>query len=248
MASKLVDRAKEDGGNRVCTSEDFNKKAKGVDSEARKEGDVKLLKSKLHKLNKQSKQSIVESIHAFSKTIEMKDHYTGEHVEHTVQYATLIANELRLRKDEIELIKEASMLHDLGKIGISDRILLKRGRLSRHEYEEIKKHPQIGADIIRPIQMLHDVIPLIFYHHERWDGKGYPVGLKGDEIPIGARVIALADAYQALTSDRPYRKAIPKARVMRILQDESGSKYDPMVVTAFLRILKGESGRKKYGV
>jgi HD-GYP domain-containing protein (c-di-GMP phosphodiesterase class II) len=137
------------------------------------------------------------------------------------------------------------MLHDLGKVGISDRILHKRGKLTSREYDEIKKHPQIAADIIRPIQLLHDVLPLIYYHHERWDGKGYPTGLKGEEIPIGARIISVADAYQALSSDRPYRKAFPPDKVVKILKEESGTKYDPSVIKVFLKVLSETEERSR---
>ena len=132
------------------------------------------------------------------------------------------------------------MLHDLGKIGISENILLKKGKLNKKEFEEIKKHPQIGADIIRPIQFLHDLIPFIFYHHERWDGKGYPSGIRGEDIPLGARVIAIADVYQALISDRPYHKAFTKSTAIDIIKKSSGTQFDPRIVNAFLRVVGKE--------
>lgn len=140
----------------------------------------------------------------------------------------------------MELIKQAAILHDLGKIGISEKILQKKSKLSKTEFEDIKRHPQIGADILRPIKFLHNIIPLIFYHHERWDGKGYPSGIEREEIPMGARVIAVSDVYQALTSDRPYRKAYTKKKAMKILEEGSGTQFDPRIVTAFLKILQKE--------
>jgi HD-GYP domain-containing protein (c-di-GMP phosphodiesterase class II) len=140
----------------------------------------------------------------------------------------------------MELIKQAAMLHDLGKIGISENILLKKGKLNKREFEEIKKHPQIGADIIRPIQFLHALIPFIFYHHERWDGKGYPSGIKGEDIPIGARIIAIADVYQALISDRPYHKAFTKAKAIDMIKKSSGTQFDPRIVNNFLTVIKKE--------
>jgi putative nucleotidyltransferase with HDIG domain len=182
----------------------------------------------------------MEAIFAFAKTIELKDHYTGEHVENTVKYATEIAKALGLSRDETELVKQAAMLHDLGKVGISENILLKKSKLTKKEFEEIKKHPQIGADIIRPIQYLRSIIPFIFYHHERWDGKGYPSGIKREEIPMGARIIALADVYQALTSDRPYRKAYPKKKAIEIIKSGAGTQFDPKIVDIFLKILNKE--------
>ncbi len=113
---------------------------------------------------------------------------------------------------------------------------MKPGELTEKEFKTIMEHPVIGADIIRPIHMLHNIIPLVMYHHERWDGKGYPMGLKAEEIPIGARIISLADAYQALTSNRPYRKAYGKAEAIRIIRKESGSRFDPRIVKVFLSI------------
>jgi HD-GYP domain-containing protein (c-di-GMP phosphodiesterase class II) len=206
--------------------------------------DIKFLKKKIDNLTKRGRQGLIESIFAFAKTIELKDHYTGEHAENTVRYSTQIATALNLPDDEIENIRQASTLHDLGKIGISDKILLKKAKLTKKEFDEIKKHPQIAADIIRPIQFMHDIIPLVLYHHERWDGKGYPTGLKGEEIPIGARIIAIADVYQALTSNRPYRKAFSVDKALGMIKKGAGTQFDPRIVDIFLRIIKKERNHK----
>jgi len=235
IADNLLNKAKESGGNRAFSSLDIKTPA-GKGKPQKAEG-IKNLKHTILKLNKQSKQGLTESIFAFAKTLELKDHYTGEHVENTVQFATGVAKELNLPKEEVEMIKQAAMLHDLGKIGISENILLKKGKLNKKEFEEIKKHPQIGADILRPIQFLHDLIPFIFYHHEHWNGKGYPSGIRGEDIPLGARVIAIADVYQALISDRPYHKAFSKNAAIDIIKKASGSQFDPRVVSAFLRVV-----------
>jgi diguanylate cyclase (GGDEF)-like protein len=240
MADQVLNKAKESGGNRVYLLSDIKNNAGGILGKKEKSPDIKILKSKIEKLNKRANQSLAEAILAFAKTIELKDHYTGEHVELTSHYATLIANKIGLPRDEVELIRQASILHDLGKIGISEKILLKKSKLTKKEFEEIKKHPQIGADILRPIHFLPGLIPIIFYHHERWDGKGYPTGIKGEEIPIGARIIALADVYQALTSDRPYRKAYPKAKAVKIIKSGSGTQFDPTITEIFLDILKDQ--------
>jgi HD-GYP domain-containing protein (c-di-GMP phosphodiesterase class II) len=238
LAEHMLNKIKEEGGNKVYSSLD-TKKSKVLGTESHDRGaEVKVLKTRIDKLNKQANQSLIEAIFAFAKTIEVKDHYTGEHVEKTVHYATGVARELGLSKEEAERIKQAAMLHDLGKVGISENILLKKSKLTKKEFEAIKKHPQIGVDIIRPIQFLHAIIPLIFYHHERWDGKGYPSGLKGEDIPIGARIIALADVFQALISDRPYRKAYSKSKAIKIIEEGSGTQFDPQVVTALLKIIK----------
>jgi len=236
-ANLLLNQAKESGGNRVYSFLDIKNTLNNGRKKTSKAERVRTLEKKIIKLNKQSKQGLSESIFAFAKTLEFKDHYTGEHVENTVHFASGVAKELGLLKEEVELIKQASMLHDLGKIGISENILLKKGKLNKKEFAEIKKHPQIGADIIRPIQYLHDLVPFIFYHHERWDGKGYPTGIKGEDIPVGARVIAIADVYQALISDRPYHKAFTRRAAIDIIKKSSGTRFDPRVVKAFLKVV-----------
>jgi HD-GYP domain-containing protein (c-di-GMP phosphodiesterase class II) len=182
LADEILNKTKEGGGNRVCSSLDIEKKSATM----MQTSDVQFLKEKITKLTKRANQSLIEAVFAFAKTLIVKDHYTGEHAERTVYYATEIAKELNLRKEKIELIKQAAMLHDLGKVGMSEEILHKNSRLNREEVAEIKRHPQIGVDIIRPIQALHLIIPALLYHHERWDGKGYPNGLKKENIPLGA--------------------------------------------------------------
>ncbi|MHB9155087.1 MAG: sensor domain-containing diguanylate cyclase/phosphohydrolase [Endomicrobiales bacterium] len=235
LAENILVRAKEYGGDRVYSRPDL-KEAPAEPSDGVAQPQIKHLKDQIGKLHKSANESLVESIFAFAKTIELKDHYTGEHVERTVYFATRIAEELGLPKDEVTVIKQAAILHDLGKVGISEKILLKPAKLTKKEFTEIKKHPLIGVDIIRPIHQFKHIIPLIMYHHERWDGTGYPMGLKGEEIPVGARVVALADAFQALISNRPYRKAYSKKQAKKIITTVSGSHFDPQVVEAFLRI------------
>ncbi len=238
-ADKIISKAKAEGGNRVFSAYNLSGK-KSVMPEGVEPTDVRFLKEKIEKLNVSGKQSVIEFIFAFARTIELKDHYTGEHVENTVHYSTELARRLHLSQDEIENIREASVLHDLGKIGISDEILHKKSKLTKKEFDVIKKHPQIAADIIRPIQFMHDIIPLILYHHERWDGKGYPTGMKGEEIPVGARIIAVADVYQALTSSRPYRKAFSEKEAIKMIKKEAGSHFDPNIVDVFLDMIRKE--------
>ncbi len=237
QADNILNKAKESGGNKVYSS---ITNYTGIDSLNKEHVDVKTLEGKISKLTKRANQSLIEAIFAFAKTIEVKDHYTGEHVERTVRYAMEIAWALKLPDNDVELIRQASMLHDLGKIGISEKILSKRGKLTDEEFLEIKKHPQIGVDIIRPIHFLHSLIPFILHHHERWDGRGYPHGLKKDSIPLGARIVAIADVYQALISDRPYRKAYSEEEALQIMQHESGLLFDPEIVDVFINILQKE--------
>ena len=124
----------------------------------------------------------------------------------------------------------------MGKIGISDAILLKKGKLTPEEYETIKMHPKVGAEIIRSIHFLKDVVPIVLHHHEKWDGTGYPSGLKGKEIPLLARIVGIADAYQALASDRPYRKAYSKKEALNILKKEAGTHFDKDLVNILIKL------------
>ncbi|MDD5195811.1 MAG: diguanylate cyclase, partial [Candidatus Omnitrophica bacterium] len=238
ITERLVRNAKENGGNSIYSSLDICQEKISRKEKNKENPETKFLKQKIQKLTKRENQGLVEAVFAFARTIELKDHYTGEHVERTVSYACAIARELNLPKQEIERIQQAAMLHDLGKIALSEQILLKNGPLNTEEYEQVKCHPKVGADILRPIQMLHDIIPLILYHHERWDGNGYPERLRKDEIPIGARIVALADVYQALVSDRPYRKAFSKEKAMQIIEEGAGTQFDPTVAAVFLEILR----------
>ncbi|MCG2711873.1 MAG: diguanylate cyclase [Candidatus Omnitrophica bacterium] len=237
ISEYILNKAKETGGDRVYSSDNVGNGKLFEPNTTEREEDIKGLKDKLDKLTKRANQSLAEAIFAFAKTIDIKDHYTGEHVEKTVHYAMRIAQEKKLPGDEIERIRQAAILHDLGKLGISERILLKKKGLTPKEYAQVKKHPQIGADILRPIHFFHAIIPFILHHHERWDGKGYPFGLKGEEIPLGARIIALADTYEALTSDRHYRKACSQKEAIAKIKKVSGTQLDPEIVKVFLDII-----------
>lgn len=243
LADRILNKAKEDGGNRVYTIYNLKNVEKKRLSQKRKlgkdkNGEIQYLQEKIGRLTKRANQSLIEAIFAFAKTIELKDRYTSEHVERSVHYATGISRELDLSEQEIENVIQATILHDLGKIGISEKILQKKSKLTKKEFEEIKQHPKIAEDILRPIHIFHELLPLIVYHHERWDGKGYPYGLKGKDIPLGARIVAVADVYEALTANRPYRKAYSKLKAISIITSEAGSHFDPKVVTAFLQVVK----------
>lgn len=250
LADKILNKAKESGGNRVYSGLDILGKEKKLlmPNGTPKNKNIRQLRVKIEKLNKNAKQNLMQAIFALAKTIELKDHTTGEHVERTVHYVSQIAKALDFPPEELDLIKEAAILHDLGKIGISESILNKKSKLTKKEFEEIKRHPQIGADILRPVQFLHNLIPYIFYHHERWDGLGYPSGVKGEEIPIGARIIAIADVFEALTSDRPYRKAFSRVKAIDLIKKGSGTQFDPRIVTIFLKILREENSSPTKGL
>jgi len=238
VADKALAFAKEEGGNRIYTSDQVHQKnVKGKVNKGRPEG-VEKLKNKLSKMAQRINNSLVESVYAFTKTIEARDSYTGEHSKKLIELATRLGKSLKMSSKEIEYLEHAAVLHDLGKIGVSDQILHKKKKLTAKERQEIQKHPQIGAEIIRPVHSLSGVIPMILYHHERYDGKGYCSGLKGDRIPIGARILSVVDVYQALVSDRPYRKAYSKEKALAIIKKGRGSQFDPQVVDAFLKVIK----------
>jgi len=237
VVDKILAKAKEDGGDRVYSSLDmYQKKYSGLKARRDITNTTHFLKGKIDKLTKRANQSLIEAVYAFAKTIKLKDHYTGKHVESTVCHAAEIAKKLNCSKKNIENIKQAAMLHDLGKIGISDKVLLKKSSLTKSEYEQMKRHPEIGVGIIRPIHFLHDIIPYILYHHEKWDGSGYPSGISGEEIPIGARIISVADVFHALVSDRSYRPAYSEEEAIQMIKDGSGTQFDPQIVEAFLQV------------
>jgi diguanylate cyclase (GGDEF)-like protein/PAS domain S-box-containing protein len=178
----------------------------------------------------------VEFVDALARAVKSKDCYTQEHSSSMSEYAVRLAEHIGMKKSAVRDVMFGSMLHDVGKIGVDKFILLKPGALTEGEYSLIKQHPRIGAEIIRNVRPLKDVVPLVLYHHERYDGHGYLNGLKGEEIPLGARIISLADVFQALTSDRPYRKALPEDEALSIIGEYSGKYFDPNIVEAFLEV------------
>lgn len=182
----------------------------------------------------------LETMMALAQALETKDAYTRGHSERMVQRAEAVAERLGLPEVETELLRYSAILHDIGKIGIPDNILNKPDKLTDEEYRLIKEHPIRGAEIVKQVKALEPVASIILQHHERWDGKGYPQGLKGEAIPIEARIVSVLDAFDAMTSDRPYRKALPIERVIGELKRCSGTQFDPKVVDAFLAELRQE--------
>ena len=185
--------------------------------------------------NTNVKDLYLSTIQALAAAIEAKDKYTSGHSERVTKYALSISIELGLAEEDVQQIMYASILHDIGKIGVSEDILGKKGKLEPDEFEKIQKHTTIGANIISSISMLESIIPIIIHHHEAFNGKGYPFNKKDKEIPLGARIIAVADAYDAMTSDRPYRKALSKEQAITELRKCSGTQFDPGIVDAFLK-------------
>lgn len=166
--------------------------------------------------------------------VDARDSYTGEHSKNVYKYVTLLCNSLNINRKEKEEIELAAKFHDIGKIGISDSILNKPGRLTDEEYNEMKKHPVIGSEVISKIDGFETVSSIIRHHHERWDGNGYPDRLSSSKIPFGAQIIAIADTYDAITSNRVYRKSLGKARAMQILMEERNKQFNGSLVDIFV--------------
>jgi putative nucleotidyltransferase with HDIG domain len=183
------------------------------------------------------KESELDAIMALILSQEAKDPYAYGHTNRVTQYAVALAHELRLPGHVVDIIERAAKLHDIGKIGIKDSILFFEGKLSEKDYEIIKTHPVKSVNILEPLKFLHEEKEIILHHHERFDGKGYPQGLKRDQIPLGARIIAVADSFDAMSSDRVYRKRLPKEAVIKELQVNSGTQFDPNLVKVFLTII-----------
>jgi len=180
----------------------------------------------------------IGTIGALAAAIEARDPYTVGHSARVTQYSVAIAQELGLSSQEVEEIRLAGLLHDLGKIGVPDSVLNKPGRLSDEEYQAIRMHPALSMKILEPLPHLANLMPIIYHHHERYNGHGYIDGKAGEDIPLGARIIAVADAYEAMTSDRPYRKALSREEAVSELKRNAGTQFDPKVVDAFLRLLE----------
>jgi diguanylate cyclase (GGDEF)-like protein/putative nucleotidyltransferase with HDIG domain len=233
---KALGRAKDAGGNTARAYSELYEDKKISRRKISTYEEVNFLKRKIKKLSGHVDQVVLESIYAFSKSLEARDYYTAEHAEEMVSLVLKMGKELGLSGQILVNLERGAMLHDLGKIGISDEILRKKSKLTPEEYRIIKNHPKIGAEIIRAIHFLKEVVPIVLHHHENWNGKGYPSGLKDREIPLLARIVSIADAYQALVSDRPYRKAYPKKEALKILKEESGVKFDKDLVNLLIRL------------
>ncbi len=176
-----------------------------------------------------------QTAESLAHAIEKRDPYTGGHTQRVTLYVMAIAKYLEIKPPERKWLKIASVLHDIGKIGIEDQILKKTEGLSPKEFEIIKQHSTMGAEILEPIRQLREIIPGVKYHHEKVDGRGYPEGLKGDNIPLLAKIVAVADTYDAMTTDRPYRRALSKEEALEELKRCAGTQFDENVVKAFIK-------------
>jgi putative nucleotidyltransferase with HDIG domain len=192
--------------------------------------------------NQELRIGYIQTIRALAEAVDAKDAYTRGHSERVGVYASKLGRELGLPRELIERIYISGLLHDVGKIGVRDAIITKPDRLTPDEYEEIKRHPEIGARILQPVAFLADVVPCVRHHHEWYDGsdRGYPARLVGDQIPLPSRIILVSDTVEAMTSDRPYRKGLALEKVVEELYRFSGTQFDPNCVEAMLRLLERE--------
>ncbi len=182
----------------------------------------------------------LEIVQALVGAIDAKDAYTYNHSDRAKKYAGKIASKINLPNAIVSSIEYAALMHDIGKIGIPDGILLKKERLTKEEMNFIRQHPSIGYKILSPVKFLASVAPIVLYHHEWFNGSGYPEGLSKEEIPLGARIVAVIDAYDAMTSDRPYRKALPVDVALEQLKIGAGKQFDPKIVDIFTSVVKEE--------
>jgi len=184
---------------------------------------------------------LLSSITSLANALEARDAYTRGHSESVAHIVKGMAEQAGISGEDLRTLEIAARLHDIGKIGISDKVLLKKGRLSTQEFDHIKEHPGIGARILANADVFKNILPTVLHHHEHYDGSGYPHGLKGEEIPFWARMTAVADAFDAMTSDRPYRHSKPISNAIDVIKEISGTQLCPKCVSLFLKWVETKS-------
>ena len=202
--------------------------------------EIKKINEELSDAKEQLEKAYLESIETLRYTVEEKDTYTKGHSDRVSEFACLIGKKMGLDEAELKKLKIGGLFHDIGKIGIPDSILLKESKLTNEEYSEIKHHPDIGAHILSNATIFKDIIPIVKHHHERYDGKGYPSNLKGEEIPLLARITAVADSFDAMSSRRTYRNNLELKVIMDEIEKNAGTQFDPEIAKVFLDILKND--------
>lgn len=188
-------------------------------------------------LHERLTNSFIETIAALAEAVDAKDPYTRNHSKWVTEWAVIFGRWLNLEPSQIDALHAGGLMHDLGKIAVPDEVLRKLQPLTQEEFELIKQHPVKGAEILSHVSLPWDVIPIVLYHHERWDGKGYPHRLRGEEIPLLARILAIVDAFHAMTSDRAYRPSLPIEEALRRVISEAGKQFDPMLASSFVQLV-----------
>ncbi len=233
QADQALYAAKHEGGNCTRTKLDVSEAHAAEPSPTR----TKQMQQQIVKLARRVKDISAQGIWSLIQALEARDLYTRGHAENVTRYAVGIAQTIGLSDADVEIVRRASIVHDIGKIGVPDHILLKPGKLADDERMQMQSHVMISVRILQEMQLLEREIPIVRNHHERWDGKGYPEGLADNAIPFGARILAVADAFDAITSDRVYRRARSLEDAMSIIGSEAGKQFDPAVVNAFAQWL-----------
>jgi putative two-component system response regulator len=191
----------------------------------------------LEETHKQLLDAYDETIEGWSHAMDLRDRETEGHSQRVTELTMKLASAFDIPKEKLVHVRRGALLHDMGKLGIPDSILLKPGQLSDEEWTLMRQHPQLAYEMLYPIEYLHPALEIPYCHHEKWDGTGYPRGLKGDQIPLAARLFAVVDVWDALTSDRPYRQAWERERALEYIQEQSGKHFDPQVVKAFFETI-----------
>lgn len=194
--------------------------------------------TKRKEAEKKLEQATLGTLQALNRTIEAKDQYTGEHIDRVQRLSVKVGEKVGLSEERLEQLRYASILHDIGKIGVSDSILGKPGKLTEAEWKEMEKHPKIGERIVGRVDQLQRAAKIIGQHQEHYDGSGYPKELEGQEITLEARIIAVVDAWDAMTTERPYQEALNKKEAVEELRENAGSQFDPQVVEKFLQLIE----------
>ncbi len=207
--------------------------------------EIKRINEELSDSKEQLEQAYLDMVQTLRSAVEAKDTYTRGHSDRVAEYSVLIGEKLGLPEDQIKTLKIGGLFHDIGKIGIPDSILLKPDKLTDDEYSEIKNHPSIGAHILGSAKTFQDIVPIVKHHHEKYDGNGYPSRMKGEEIPYLARIAAVADTFDAMTSRRSYRDAIDLQKVKDEIKRCEGTQFDPQIAEAFLDIMEHDFDKIK---
>jgi adenylate cyclase len=243
IGSQLARRISQPITKLACASEEIAEGNLMVSFPLEGSDEITVLKESFNKMVqslRESKHQIIEaydsSLEGWSRALTLRDHQTDEHSHRVVKMTLEMASKLKIPRDELIQIKRGALLHDIGKVGIPDNILLKPGELDDWEWEIMKKHPVLAFEMLQPIDFLQKSLEIPLYHHEKWDGSGYPYGLKAKEIPLSARIFAVVDVYDALLTDRPYRKAWSRNQALQYISNNKGTHFDPEIVDIFLQL------------
>lgn len=204
------------------------------------EAEIKRLTSELARVNQELANAYIDSIEILKNTVEAKDPYTRGHSDRVAAYSVLIGKKLGLSEEDLKTLQIGGLFHDIGKIGITDSILLKQSALTDSEYSEIKTHPEIGVNILSKSTIFKNILPIVQHHHEKFDGTGYPGKLSGESIPLLARIVSIADSFDAMASHRPYRYGFSVELIKREFEKNRGTQFDPLLCDIFIEILEND--------